>query len=96
MGMLDWLLRRDPIKTQGEAAQTKSGKAAYKLAQEIVETEDTNRWKEMMDLYYKTVKPDAKVEVLLLATALANKMNVAGWKREVQAKREQLEKQGYL
>ena len=96
MGILDWLVGKDPIETEGKKVQTRPGKAAYELARVIFDTEDKPRWKEMMDLYYHTTDPAAKVEVLSLATALAKAVGVPLWKDEVKAKRKQLQEHGYL
>lgn len=97
MGMFDWLFgQRDLIGAEGKTVTTKAGQKAYELAQVIAETEDKPRWKELMNLYYSTADPTAKVEVLRMATALANVAGVPVWKREVIAKREQLEHRGYL
>ena len=97
MGMFNWLFGPgDPIGSEGKTVTTKVGKAAYELAQVIDDTEDKPRWKELMNLYYNTSDPTAKVEVLRMATALARVAGVPVWKREVGAKREQLQRRGYL
>ena len=97
MGMFDWLFGPgDLIGSEGKTVTTKVGKAAYELAQVIDDTEDKPRWKELMNLYYNTSDPAAKVEVLRMATALAKVAGVTAWKHEVTAKREQLQKRGYL
>ena len=97
MGMFDWLFgQKDLIASAGKTVTTKAGKKAYELAQVIADTEDKPRWKELMNLYYSTADPKAKVEVLRMATALAKVASVPVWKREVTAKKEQLQQRGYL
>ncbi len=96
MGILDWLRGKDPVEKAGESVTTRAGKAAYKLAQEIQELEDDRKWKSLMDLYYKTGDPKAKVEILDVAGALAKVTDTTEWKLEVKAKTDQLKEHGYL
>ena len=85
-------------ETGKDSMRTAEGQAAYKLAGEIAETRAVHRWKELMDLYYTSKSPAAKVEVIGIASSLALASDILEWKMEVSLKAnelKQLEKQEY-
>jgi hypothetical protein len=97
MGIFDWLKRgRDALKSLENSVHTRPGKLAYDLAVEISAAKDLRRWKELMDVYYKTTDPKAKVEVLNIARLLAKTMGVRKWRVEVKTKMDELQRHGYL
>jgi hypothetical protein len=97
MGILDWLRPgKDALRSLEQSVRTRQGKLAHELAVEIAESKDLGRWKELMDVYYKTTDPAAKVEVLNIANLLAKTMGVRKWRVEIKTKMDELQRHGYL